>query len=186
MRIIAGQFKSRQLKATPPAGTRPTSDKLRETLFNILGPSVRGCTFLDGCAGVGAIGIEAISRGAQLVVFVDQSRKAVRMTRDNLRALDIAEGFRILELDIGRSLELCAREGTVFDVAFIDPPYDRDDIYKDALERFGSRQLLRPAGVLVIEHSKRNDVPEAAGTLRRSRTVVQGDSTLSFYRPEAT
>ena len=186
MRIIAGQFKSRQLKATPPAGTRPTSDRLRETLFNILGPSVRGCSFLDGCAGVGAIGIEAISRGARLVLFVDQSRKAVRMIGDNLRALEISEGFTIHELDIGRSLELCAREGIVFDVAFIDPPYDRDDIYKDALERFGSRQLLAPGGVLILEHSKRTELPDITGPLRRSRTLVQGDSTLSFYRPEAT
>ena len=100
MRIISGQFKSRHLKATPPEGTRPTSDKLRETLFNILGETVRGCTFLDGCAGVGAIGIEAISRGAENVVFVDQARKATRMIRENLQSLAITDGFRILEMDL--------------------------------------------------------------------------------------
>src|SRR5262249_17406693 len=111
MRVIAGQFKSRHLKSGPPSGTRPTSDKLRETLFNILGETVRGCTFLDGCAGVGAIGIEAISRGAAKVVFVDQSRKAARMIRENLSALDIRDRFKILETDISKALDLCARDG---------------------------------------------------------------------------
>src|SRR5262245_5676033 len=120
MRIIAGQFKSRHLSSGPSSGTRPTSDKLRETLFNILGETVRGCTFLDGCAGVGAIGIEAISRGAEAVVFVDQSRKATRIIRENLNALDIREKFRILEIDISKALDLCAREGLQFDIAFVD------------------------------------------------------------------
>src|SRR5215470_7057672 len=117
MRIISGQFKSRHLKATPPPGTRPTSDKLRETLFNILGESVRGCTFLDGCAGVGAIGIEAISRGAETVIFVDQSKKAARMIRENLDALEIKAGFKIFEMDLRKALDLRAREGLAFDIA---------------------------------------------------------------------
>src|SRR5215831_14666629 len=136
MRIIAGQFRSRHLKATPPPGTRPTSDKLRETLFNILGESVRGCTFLDGCAGVGAIGIEAISRGAEMVVFIDQARKATRMIRENLSALQIATGFKIFEMDLAKGLDLCLREPIAIDIAFIDPPYEREHIYKDALQRF--------------------------------------------------
>src|SRR5438132_5852876 len=100
MRIIAGKFKSRHLKGIPPAGIRPTSDKLKETLFNILGSRIEGATFLDGCAGVGAIGIEAISRGAALVYFVDQSRKACQMIRQNLESLEIKEGFRLIEMDL--------------------------------------------------------------------------------------
>src|SRR5688572_29919034 len=135
MRIISGLYRSRHLRGSPPPGTRPTSDKLRETLFNILGETVRGCTFLDGCAGVGAIGIEAISRGAQSVVFVEQSRKAVRMIRENLQALEISEGSRILELDLRKALDVCARDGVAFDIAFVDPPYEREDLYKDALQR---------------------------------------------------
>ncbi len=182
MRIISGQFKSRQLKSAPPPGMRPTSDKLRETLFNVLGETVRGCTFLDGCAGVGAIGIEAISRGAETVVFVDQSRKAARMIRDNLQALDVQEGFKILDLDLSKALDVCARDEMRFDVAFIDPPYDRDDIYKDALGRFDNGSLLPPEGLLIFEHSKRKELPEAAGRRRRFRTLIQGDSALSFYR----
>src|SRR5262245_66634973 len=98
VRIIAGAYRSRHLKATPPQGTRPTSDKLRETLFNILGETVRGCTFIDGCAGVGAIGIEAISRGAENVIFVDQSRKTVRMSRENLQSLKVERGIKHMEL----------------------------------------------------------------------------------------
>src|SRR2546422_8352269 len=123
MRIIAGKFKSRHLKGTPPAGIRPTSDKLRETLFNIIGPRVDGATFLDGCAGVGAIGIEAISRGAAFVYFVDQSRKACQMIRENLKALEIDEGFKILEMDLIKGLNVLEAPA---DIAFIDPPYERE------------------------------------------------------------
>jgi 16S rRNA (guanine(966)-N(2))-methyltransferase RsmD len=182
VRIIAGAYRSRQLKATPPQGTRPTSDKLRETLFNILGESVRGCIFLDGCAGVGAIGIEAISRGAENVIFIDQSRKAVRMIRENLQSLQIDDGFKILELDLTKALDVCARDGLAFDVAFIDPPYDRSDIYDNMLRRFDARPLLSANGVLIFEHSKRSELPETSGSLRKVRTLVQGDSSLAFYR----
>src|SRR6266550_3660425 len=104
MRIISGRYKSRRLKSTPPAGIRPTSDKLKETLFNILGASVEGSTFLDGCAGMGGIGIEALSRGASHVYFIDQSRKACRIIRENLESLDVEDGFRILEMDLARAL----------------------------------------------------------------------------------
>jgi len=182
MRIIAGQFKGRHLKATPPQGTRPTSDKLRETLFNILGESVRGCTFLDGCAGVGAIGIEAISRGAEAVIFVDQSRKAARMIRENLEALDIKAGFKILEIDLRKALDVCSRDGIVFDTVFIDPPYERQQIYINALKQFSTLPLLAEDGVLIFESSKRKEMPEAAGNLKRVRTLIQGDSVLTFYR----
>jgi 16S rRNA (guanine(966)-N(2))-methyltransferase RsmD len=182
VRIIAGAYRSRQLKATPPHGIRPTSDKLRETLFNILGETVRGCTFLDGCAGVGAIGIEAISRGAENVIFADQSRKAVRMIRENLQSLNIDDGFKILELDLIKALDVCARDALVFDVAFIDPPYDRRDIYDDTLRKFDASPLLSSDAVLIFEHSKRAELPETSGSLRRVRTLVQGDSALAFYR----
>src|SRR5688572_10056953 len=105
MRIISGQFKSRRLKGTPPPGIRPTSDKLRETIFNILGGTVEGATFLDGCAGMGGMGIEAISRGAAEVYFVDQSRKACRIIRENLDSLEIKDGFKILEMDLTKALD---------------------------------------------------------------------------------
>ena len=178
MRIISGKFKSRQLKGTPPAGIRPTSDKLRETLFNILGPRVDGATFLDGCAGVGAIGIEAISRGAALVYFVDQSRKACQIIRQNLVSLEITEGFKILEMDLVRALGTI---DTPFDMAFIDPPYDRQDIYDGVLQRFGASPRLSADGLLILEHSKRTVLPDSAGALRKIRSLVQGDAALAFY-----
>src|SRR5437773_5041883 len=128
MRIIAGQFRSRQLKGTPPAGLRPTSDKLRETLFNILGPIIESAVFLDACAGMGGVGIEAISRGARFVHFVDSSRKACAMIRENLTMLDVRDGFRVLETEVRKALQLFERGGTSFDTAFLDPPYDREDL----------------------------------------------------------
>lgn len=179
MRIIAGRFKSRRLKSTPPSGIRPTSDKLRETIFNILSGSVEGATFLDGCAGMGAIGIEAISRGAAEVYFVDPSRKACRIIRENLDLLGVKEGFKILEMDLMKALDSLTVQ---FDIAFLDPPYEREDLQLAALERFGSRPLLASGGLLIIEHSKRKELPDVSGTLHKIRSLVQGDATLAFYR----
>jgi 16S rRNA (guanine(966)-N(2))-methyltransferase RsmD len=174
MRIISGKFKSRRLKSTPPAGIRPTSDKLKETLFNILGASVEGSTFLDGCAGMGGIGIEALSRGASQVYFIDQSRKACRIIRENLESLGIEDKFKILEMDLAKALGVLAREGIHFDIAFIDPPYEREDLYKAC--------FAVDTGLLVVEHSKRKDLPDAVGALKKTRSLVQGDAALAFYK----
>ena len=181
MRIISGQFKGRRLNATPPSGIRPTSDKLKETIFNILSGRVDGATFMDGCAGLGGIGIEALSRGAAQVVFAEQNRKACGIIRENLQSLDIMEGYKILEMDLAKALGLCAREGLQFDIAFIDPPWDRDDLYESAFKKFTEAGLLAPDGLLIMEHSKRNEMPGSCGDLRRTRSLVQGDSALAFY-----
>jgi 16S rRNA (guanine966-N2)-methyltransferase len=180
LRVISGKFKSRKLKGAPPAGIRPTSDKLKETLFNILGASVDGATFLDGCAGMGGIGIEALSRGAAFVYFAEQSRKACRMIRENLDLLQVKEGFKILELDLIKAL---AAIETPLDIAFVDPPYDREDIYDGCLNRFGASSLLAPGGILIVEHSKRTELPAAVGSIQKIRSLVQGDAALAFYRP---
>jgi 16S rRNA (guanine(966)-N(2))-methyltransferase RsmD len=179
MRIISGRFKSRRLKAAPAPGTRPTSDKLRETIFNILGMRVEGATFLDGCAGTGAMGIEAISRGAAQVYFVDQSRKAGRIIRENLESLEIETGFVVLEMDLAKALDTLQVQ---FDIIFLDPPYDRDGLHLASLERIGSRSLLASDGLLIIEHSKRIELPESSGSLRKIRSLVQGDAALAFYK----
>src|SRR5262249_45158635 len=178
MRIISGKFKSRRLKGTPPAGIRPTSDKLRETVFNILGPRIEDAVFLDGCAGMGAIGLEAISRGASLVYFVDQSRKACQIVLENLKSLEVEDGFEILEMDLARALD---RMKTSFNIAFIDPPYEREDIYEACLNKFGSAPLLAEEGLLIIEHSKRKELPDTVGNIRKIRSLVQGDAALAFY-----
>ena len=178
MRVISGKFKSRRLIGTPPPGIRPTSDKLKETVFNILGAKVEKSTFLDGYAGMGGIGIEAVSRGAARVYFVDQSRKACQIIRENLRSLEVEEGFEILQMDVIKALSLIHSR---IDIAFLDPPYDRDDLYEACLNRFGATTLLSPDGLLILEHSKRTDLPEVAGSLRKIRSLVQGDAALAFY-----
>ena len=137
-----------------------------------------GATFLDGCAGVGAIGIEAISRGAAFVCFVDQSRKACRMIRENLKSLEIGDGFKVLEMDLNKALDGFT---SPIDIAFVDPPYDRDDIYEAVLQRFGSGTRLAPGGLLVIEHSRRKELPESSGAVQQIRSLVQGDAALAFY-----
>jgi 16S rRNA (guanine(966)-N(2))-methyltransferase RsmD len=182
MRVIGGIFRSRQLKGKPPAGIRPTSDKLRETLFDVLGPRVQDASFLDGFAGMGGVGIEAISRGARFVCFVEQSPKASAIIRLNLVSLEVTDGFRLIEADLARSLVLFEREGTTFDIVFLDPPYEREELYAKCLSTFGSRPLLDEGGVLVMEHSKRTELPETEGGLMRYRVLTQGDSSLSFYR----
>ncbi len=182
MRVISGQFKGRRLNTTPPSGIRPTSDKLKETIFNILATRVAGATFLDGCAGLGGIGIEALSRGASQVVFAEQSRKACRIIRENLQSLDIKEGYKILEMDLAKALGLCASESIQFDIAFIDPPWDRDDIYESAFKKFSEAGLLAPEGLLIMEHSKRKEAPEKWGALCKTRSLIQGDGALAFYQ----
>ena len=178
MRIISGKFKSRRLKGTPPPGVRPTSDKLRETLFNVLGTRVEGAIFLDGCAGAGAIGIEALSRGAELVYFIEQSRRACQIVRENLKALEVREGFKIMEADLLKALSgLDIR----FGIAFVDPPYDREDLYERVLDMFGSTPRLAADGLLILEHSKRQMLPEASGRIRKIPSLVQGDAALAFY-----
>jgi 16S rRNA (guanine966-N2)-methyltransferase len=184
MRVIAGLYRSRQLKGKPPEGTRPTSDKLRETLFNVLGPVVDNSTFLDGFAGMGSVGIEALSRGAQKVCFVDRSRKACALIRENLRSLDVTEGVRVLEAPLDKALDVFERDGVAFDIVFLDPPYEREALYTESLSDFAVRPLLNDHGLLVMEHSKRVELPEKQGRLRKYRALNQGDSTLSFYRAE--
>ena len=182
MRVIAGYLRSRQLKGTPPPGLRPTSDRLRETLFNILGPAVEDSRFLDACAGMGGVGIEAISRGAQFVCFVEQSPRACAMIRDNLTNLQITEGFRVVEADIVRTLDKLGQDGEPFDIVYFDPPYDDGPLYGRAMLAFASSPALVDGGVLVIEHSKRAELAEAVGRLQRYRVLKQGDSTISFYK----
>ena len=178
MRIISGRYKSRRLKGPPVAGIRPTSDKLKETIFNVVGTEIEGSIFLDGCAGTGGIGVEALSRGAQMVYFIEQSSKACRIIHENLRSLEIQDGYKILEMDLIKGIDRCVREGVHFDIAFLDPPYEREDLHHTALGHLAAA----PPGLLIIEHSKRKDLPDFACGLQKIRSLVQGDARLAFYR----
>lgn len=174
MRIIAGTLKGRRLVAPKGADVRPTSDSLRETLFNVLGPTLDAANVLDGFAGTGGLGLEALSRGASRVTFVERDRRAIDALERNIRALDVEDACAIIRDDFvsGRWAS-----GT-FDLVLLDPPYDIRDL--DAVTTAGAR-VVGPGGRLVLEHSKRRASPESAGALRRTRVLTAGDSALSFY-----
>jgi 16S rRNA (guanine966-N2)-methyltransferase len=181
MRIIAGEYRGRKIKSPPSLQTRPTSDRLRETLFNILAPRIAGARFLDLCAGTGAVGIEALSRGAAAVTFVDQSRKMAALIKENCEALTIDEArFELVTADVSDFLRRHAKKSAPpFDIIFFDPPYRTD---YSILSHFGERgALLAEAGLLIVEHHKKKELAEDLGSLRRYRRVKQGDSVLSFY-----
>jgi 16S rRNA (guanine966-N2)-methyltransferase len=179
LRVIAGTLKGRRLK--PPAwdGLRPTSDKLRETLFNILAPRIAGARVLDGYAGTGAVGIEAISRGAAWVMFVDNDRRAEALIAGNLAHCGVTGGYAIIRATVAVAIDdLGAAPTDPFDIILLDPPYDDPQV--DAVLAAGG-DALAPAGVLVLEHRRRRAAPDAAGRLVRVRQVTSGDSALSFY-----
>ena len=181
MRVIAGTLKGRRLKAPTWEGLRPTSDKLRETLFNILAPRIEGARVLDGYAGTGAIGIEALSRGAAHVTFVERDRRAQALIAENLTHCGVLNRYVIIRESIDRALaDLPAAS---LDIVLLDPPYDQPpDAAAAVVAAAGDR--LNEGGVLVLEHARRRPTPETAGRLRRTRVVTSGDSGLSFYEPQ--
>lgn len=181
MRIIAGKYRGRRLKSPPTFDTRPTSDRLRETLFNILAPRIKDARFLDLCAGSGAVGIEALSRGALRVTFVDQSRPMCALIEANLEMLGVS-GKEVLSAEASEFLRRrVKKEGEPFDIVFFDPPYESD--YAGVLDYFGEHagELLAVDGVMILEHHRQHDSPEVFGGLKRYRVVKQGDPCLSFY-----
>ena len=186
MRVIAGTYRSRILKSLKGLALRPTSDRLRETLFNVLGPNVFGARFLDLFSGTGAIGIEALSRGAKEVVFIENHAPAAKLIRRNLDSLDIRSGFTVMAVDALRGLEMLAARkpasGPAFDCIFLDPPYAAAEEYARVLEFLGSTELLAPGGIVVAEHRRNFDLCDEAGALKRFRVLKQGDAALSFYR----
>ena len=180
MRVISGIYRGRVLKSPPDNKTRPTSDRLRETLFNVLAPRIDGETrFLDLCAGTGAIGIEALSRGAAFVTFVDRSKKSCALIEENLDKLDVPENTTgILGLDADNFTGREHAQG--WDIAFFDPPYESD--YSLVLHEFGyNKTLLNDDGILVVEHHTKKHVPDEVGAIRRWRVLKQGETSLSFY-----
>jgi 16S rRNA (guanine(966)-N(2))-methyltransferase RsmD len=180
MRIIAGSLKGRRLKTPAWDGLRPTSDRLRETLFNILAPRIAGARVLDGYAGTGAVGIEAHSRGASDVVFVERDARAAALLAENLAHCGVTGGCAIMRADIGRLADpFGARR---FDVILLDPPYAEPDLER-VVTRAGA--WLASDGLLVLEHARRRVAPLAAGDLTRTRVVLSGDSALSFYQRAA-
>jgi 16S rRNA (guanine(966)-N(2))-methyltransferase RsmD len=184
MRVIAGKYKSRKLVAPAGLETRPTGDRLRETLFNIVAASVPGSVWLDRFAGTGAIGIEAISRGARMAYFVESSKKAMRAIRANLDSLQIEEGTEIIEREAATALRMLDSQAVQCDFCYLDPPYRKMGDYEQVLGFLSQSRLLGPDAQVIAEHDKHFDPGEAFGSLRRTRKVKQGDGVLSFYARE--
>ena len=186
MRVIAGQYRSRPLRSLRGMDIRPTSDRLRETLFNVLTSgrpqALAGSVWLDLFAGTGAVGIEALSRGAQAVYFVESSARAAAVIRENLRALGIGERFEIHAREVQRALRMLDSQTVAPDYVFLDPPYRRQEAYDETLRFLSQSRLLRPASTVIAEHGKKFDPGERFGALQRYRLLQQGDAALSFYR----
>jgi 16S rRNA (guanine(966)-N(2))-methyltransferase RsmD len=184
MRVIAGSLRSRTLEAPPGLATRPTSDRLRETLFNVLAPRIQGANFLDLYAGSGAVGIEALSRGASQVCFVERAPAAQSVLRANLARLKLTAGFQIHKVSVGAFLRRPQLNDTQnFDLVFLDPPYDAAQEYAATLGLLGSAAtgLLAPSAFVIAEHRRKQRLETRFGSLERTRLLEQGDAALSFF-----
>ena len=186
MRVIAGKYRSRPLRSLRGMDLRPTADRLRETLFDVLtagNPSaLEGTVWLDLFAGTGAVGIEALSRGASMVYFVERSARAAELIQQNLQSLGVEEDFRIMKQDAKKALRVQSEEGITADFIFLDPPYEMKEAYGQTLEALGKSQLPKAGGLVIAEHLKKFDPGEAFASLHRFRKLEQGDAALSFYK----
>jgi 16S rRNA (guanine(966)-N(2))-methyltransferase RsmD len=175
MRVIGGEFRSRRLKSPEGRAVRPTPDRLREALFNVLAPVISPETvFVDCYAGGGSVGIEPLSRGASRAVFIERTRQAVKVLQENLRSLGLEGRARVIHG--GTATYLAGQRGNIY---FVDPPYELDKEYERALEILGG---MAPE-LVIVQHSSKRVLPAAVGGLTRYRIVKQGDNSLSFYRP---
>ena len=183
MRVIAGTFRSRPLVAPRGLDTRPTSDRLRETLFNVIAPRIVGAAFLDLYAGSGANAIEALSRGAKQVVLVEKAAPANAAIRENLKTLHIQAGYQLETRSVAATLKRLQEQGQQFDLIFLDPPYNAAEEYAQVLSFLGrdDASLLAPDAVVIAEHHRKQRLEEDYGKLHRYRLLEQGDASLSFY-----
>lgn len=184
MRVIAGKLRSRTVNSLPGVETRPTYDRLKETLFNVLASSGRleGAVFVDLFAGTGSIGIEALSRGASRAFFVESNRKAANLIRKNMESLGIVAEAEVYERDVVQAIAQLATAGVRADIIFLDPPYKSHGAYEQTLRVLSTSSLITPETIVVAEHDKRFDPGNGIPPLARYRLLNQGESSLSFYR----
>ncbi len=183
MRIISGLYKGRRLKSVEGASVRPTSDRLRETLFNVLRGTVEEARFIDLCAGSGAVGIEALSRGAAHVTFVESSRRAAAVIQENLQHCGIEDHFKVINRDAISTLKYFASHLIQFDVFYFDPPYD-SELYSQVLWTLAKSKIIAEAGLVIVEHRSKLPLAPSYEHLRPWREIVQGDTTLTFFSME--
>ena len=183
MRIIAGKYRSRIIEMPRGRKTRPTQDRVREAVFNIIREIVPGSTVLDLYAGSGAFGIEALSRGALVSLFVDNNSNCVTAIKSNLSVLGaLAENAQVLKRDAVRAIEDLKKEGKKFDIIFLDPPYHKDMV-KNCLIKIDACDILSKRGFLVAEHHAKDAVPDALLNIVLFKTRHYGDTLISLYRP---
>lgn len=177
MRVIAGKYRGRTLKSPKHEGIRPTADRVKEAMFNILGARIQGAAFLDLFAGTGGIAIEAISRGAASAILADQSYSSIKLIRQNIKILDSDEKVRVLHLSYDRAIDLLAKERIQFDLVFLDPPFEAG-ILTQAVKRILERNLLKDEGIIIAEYPRKFylDVPDLQGETRN-----YGDICLTFF-----
>jgi 16S rRNA (guanine(966)-N(2))-methyltransferase RsmD len=178
LRVIAGSAKGRRLRSLPGIEVRPTLDRVRQAVFSSLGGRVVGAHFLDLFAGTGAVGIEALSRGAKQAVFVDSSKRCCRVLRQNLETCGLTAGACVCQADWKAVLGTLGRSHGAFDIAYLDPPYDR---YDEGPILAAVTELLAPDGQLLFEHLLRQAAPERAGTWQCVRTLRYGQTAISWY-----
>lgn len=189
VRVIAGKYRSRPLRSLRGLEIRPTSDRLRETLFNVLSGGDPGrlqdTLWLDVYAGTGAVGIEALSRGARMAYFIEEAPRAAALVRENLRSLGVeSESFEVIERDALAGLRRLDAQVVACDFCFLDPPYRLHAAYGETLGFLSQARLLQPAAVVIAEHDFKFDPPAQVGALQRYRKLEQGDAALSFYRKQ--
>ena len=183
MRVISGRFRGRRLRGPRGLQMRPTSDRLKETLFDILGPTVAGTALLDVFAGTGAVGLEALSRGAREVVFIESSPQAVDLIRKNLELCGVTTSYSIIQSNVFAALRVLGRKGYRADTVFLDPPYGWP-AYRDLLDTVFRLDLVGHGSCVIVEHHSKAFLPESVESLERTRTVRQNDKCLSFYTVE--
>lgn len=180
MRVISGQFRGRKLEKLEGMDIRPTSDRVKESLFNMLGARLFDCAFLDLFAGTGGIGIEAYSRGATQVVFIDESAKSIKVLKTNLEKLQIQEQVEVYNTDYINAINKLASDNRKFDIIFIDPPYLKG-YAQNALVQLADNKVLKEDAIVIIEHDIQDKMPESAGNLNMQRQKKYGNTMLSLY-----
>lgn len=178
IRVIGGLYRGRRLKYSKNSEIRPTSQLVKESLFNIIGEKIVGAKFLDGFCGTGAVGIEAMSRGATFVVFIDNNETAIKLVKENINICEIKDGYEIIHNDFNRGVIQLAKKNIVFDIVFIDPPYELLN-FADPLKVVWKRKILKKEGIAVVQHSARINYSPKYFELFKRR--IYGDTTLSFF-----
>lgn len=180
MRVIAGEYRGRKLEAIEGMDIRPTADKIKGSIFNMLGNAVIECSFLDLFGGTGGVGIEALSRGARNVVFIDAGIKSIKVLKDNLKHLNIKENVEVYHTDYETAIKKLNKFNKQFDIIFIDPPY-RNGMAQNALVNIDRNPILAQSGIIIVEHDSKEEMPQKVGSLIKYRVKQYSNTSLSFY-----